>query len=374
MRIDSLRTYQIRNLENSSVNFSPGLNYIIGNNGQGKTNIIECLSVLSILRSFRTARLREIISWGQKEASLFANIYQTFGDKEIGCVLKDGTRELFVNDNLVSRARDFIGNLRSVAFTPYDMMTIRGGPSERRSFLNRILIQKEPIYFEIFQKFQTALRSKNLLLKENRPDIDKLKTWNEVLVEPSYQIVKARLDLIEELQIRSNKVHKEFAYQDGEISLALKTNLREKKDDRINMDSVRALFDQSLAKEIEMHRSIVGPQRDDLKILFEGKQFRAYGSQGQTRSILLTLLFSVIEMLEQRYNESPVILLDDVESELDDARAVLFLEMVLGGGRQVFITGTHNRHVQGASGGEEAQFLKVDNGKITPMTPINRSL
>jgi len=368
MRIDSLRTYNVRNLENASTSFAPGLNYIIGKNGQGKTNIIECFSVLSILRSFRTARLKEIVKWGEKEASLFTNVYQTYGDKEIGCIFQEKTRELLINGNPVTKARDFIGNLRSVCFTPYDMMTIRGGPAERRSFINRILIQKEPAYYEVLQKFQTALKSKNVLLKSRYPDKDKIEAWNEVLVEPTTRLVQGRLSIIEELQQRAKEVHKEFAYQDGEISLGLKSNMINDNEDVLDQESVRKSYAEYLNKEIEFHKAMVGPQRDDLKILFGGKPFRAYGSQGQTRSILLTLLFSVIEILEKRYEDSPVILLDDVESELDDGRAVRFLEMVLSGGRQVFITGTQQHHVRGANRGEEAQFFEVDNGKIAQIS------
>lgn len=279
-------------------------------------------------------------------------------------VVSSGTRQLYVNGEKAKSVVDVVGKLISVSFTPYDLLIVKGPPAGRRKFFDKHVVDMQPALLGNFLTYARALKNKNQILKQGGGESAhlemQLKTWDKLLIESAVPIIAARKKFIEELQKRANALYSRFAPDsEEEIGLEIKSNVPVPLE-----DAVREQFEKNRAREIARESSITGPHRDDVDILLGGMEAKAYASQGQTRSIVLALKLGVIEMLREKYQESPLVLLDDVESELDQQRAEALLEMVLGPQQQVFITGT-NRAIGEQLKALNLQKMEISSGRVT---------
>ena len=366
MWIKDLRVYQFRNLVDSTVTFQPGVNLIIGQNGHGKTNCLEGISVISSSKSFRTSKLSELIKWNKEEASIFSNV--TFGDglnRNIGLTFGKKTKQAYIDDSLVKSADDFIGLLACVTFTPDDLNLVKGGPAERRRFMDRALAFLDRRLIRTLTAYNTVVRSKNSLLKNiaGKPKtviLDELDSWNRLIAKYGSEIELSRRDFIEKISIKAANIYKSYSPEGEALEISLKSSRT-----KPTPSEYLLMEELSQAKERELIRqqSLVGPHRDDILILLSGIDANSFASQGQTRSIVLALKLALIEQIEESRGDAPIILLDDVDSELDQKRRESFFRCIVNNKRQVIISGTNAKVLPISS--SEINLLRMENGLVS---------
>lgn len=336
----------------------PRLNVVQGRNGQGKTNFIEGIALLSQARSFRTAQLSELVRWGEHSMSVFAQVQHAQSDLALGLSVESGTRSLYINGDKVGSLAKYLGHLPTVTFTPDDIVLVKGGPQERRRFLDRHLADLDRAVLPHMLAYQRALRHKNSLLKQPYVDSAALEPWNTLMAESAERVMRARRWLTQHLEQRAALLQRRIAPGDGELTLTLRESL-----DGGDLEATRILrqLSAATARERAARTSLIGPHRDDLEIALGGRDARAYASQGQARSVVLILKLAVIELIEEMTGESPVILLDDVDAELDERRSEEFFREALIKDRQTLVTGTEGGE-RLAGGSDDFLLLHVDKG------------
>lgn len=314
--------------------------YITGKNGNGKTNLVEALYLLSGSRSFRTNSQSELVQWGKKESSVFGTVVRQTGTTELGVALTPGQRTAFKNGEQLGSVAELVGECSVVAFSPADLSLVKGAPAGRRKFLDRHMVDLQPSFLPVLMAYQRALESKSALLKGQGVCTDQLEPWNMLLVEYGGKIVDKRANFIKELKESANSFHKQFAQTDGSLELSLESDFLDEGEAEVSRERVFAELLSVASREIALRSCVFGPHRDDLGITLAGIDSRPFASQGQTRSIVLALKLGVIELLEGRLKESPIVVLDDVDSELDRERSKRLFAALAKRDRQVFITGT----------------------------------
>ncbi len=336
MHLESLKIYNFRNLQDTEVTFDPGVNFFIGKNGQGKTNLVEAINFLSSGRSFRTQKSKELIRFGSKDLSVFGHVLHADWDVDLGVSIESSKRKAFVNGDQVKTLQDYIGKLICVSFTPGDLILIKGPPGERRVFLDKYLSSLDSQYFDILVRYNKALSHKRALLHEDQLKRQEVSTWNEILSDWIVLIHKKRLEFLRKLEALASKTYNRLAPADGPVKLVLESKLS---GEDTGAD-VYQMLEEAMDKEWRQRSCLIGPHRDDIDITFGDLSARSYASQGQTRSLVLSLLSGVIDLIKEETGEFPVILLDDVESELDASRNKHLVEIVMEKEAQVIITGT----------------------------------
>jgi DNA replication and repair protein RecF len=348
--LSKIKLYNFRNLSDQSIELSNGPIYITGLNGNGKTNFVEAIYLLSGSRSFRTNNQGELIKWGNKEASVFGVVNSKNGNSELGIALTPGKRRAFRDGAELQSIAQLLGGCSVVAFAPSDLTLVKGAPAGRRRFLDRHVVDIQPHYLKLLLSYQRALDSKSALLKRGIVSAGDLEPWNRLLAEYGGKLVDNRRKFLILLEQVSRKVHREFALTDGELSLNLESDLLPHGDtDNVSPVSENWVYNELVQvsqREIQQRSCIFGPHRDDIAITLrngssQAIDARAYASQGQTRSIVLALKLGVIELLESECaGESPIVILDDVDSELDRERSERLFSLIGSERRQIFITGT----------------------------------
>lgn len=339
MHVSTLKVYKFRNLADQTIDLGSGPVYICGLNGNGKTNLVEAIYLLSGSRSFRTNSSNELLKWGEQECSIFGTVTTTHGTEELGLVFTSGERRAVSNGKVLDSMTDLIGRLRVIAFSPADLSLVKGSPSGRRRFLDRHMVDLNPPFIKVLMGYQRALASKSAVLKQPGCTYAHLKPWNELLAQACGKIVDNRAKFLNSLSDKSHTFHKLYAPMDGDLSLVLESDFYED-DKALSEDEILAKFENAAPREMAMRSATLGVQRDDVKITLGGVDARAYASQGQTRSVVLSMKLGVIEMVESATGESPVVILDDVDSELDKARSERLFSALLSKPRQIIVTGT----------------------------------
>jgi DNA replication and repair protein RecF len=366
--LQTLRLFNFRNLVNATVEFAPGLNLVSGRNGQGKTNLVEAIHFLSLSRSFRTSALQELVRWGEDAASVFAKIRLALDGNqtsqvELGASIQNGKRSLFVNGNKVSSLSDFVGRLVCVTFSPTDLAIVKGSPAGRRRFIDKHLVDLRPVLIEELLNYQRAVANKSALLKAGIEDDKQLDSWDAVLAGSAARIVNARHEFLASLAAQAQPILERFAPGDTPLALNLESKLLGEEGAEVTAEHIIEKLRKNRSREIRYKSCLIGPHRDDVEILLAGHDARAYASQGQARTIVLCLKLAVISLLEANRRDEPVVLLDDVDSELDRLRVKALFESVLARSRQIFITGTGSRSELPLAD-YEVLSLKVEGGTL----------
>jgi DNA replication and repair protein RecF len=362
VKISALKLYNFRNLANQTVQFGAGANFIIGRNGQGKTNLVEAVNLLSLGRSFRTSSLAELIRWGEKACSVFATTETQSGTFELGIAVERESRKAYVNGDQVEFIASFLGRLICISFSPTDLALVKGSPHERRKFMDKHMVDLNPALMGVLVDYQRALRHKNALLKSGSHDVRQLDSWNELLATAALKIHLGRVDFLERVGERAATLYAAFSESDGGLSLHLKSSSASGEGPH-SAETFLERFQSVRERELALRSTLVGPHRDEVQILLGEKPARAFASQGQSRSIVLSLKLAVLELLEERREESPVILLDDVESELDAGRRAALVKLIYERRCQTFITGTELPSGELLRAGESQQ-LEIEAGNI----------
>jgi DNA replication and repair protein RecF len=316
----------------------------VGRNAQGKSNLLEAISLLGTGKSFRTSHERDLIRDGLELATITGEAQVRAGTIRLGCAISStaprGTRKMYTINGRAVRYAAFLGNLRVVTFVPADLQLITGPPGARRAFVNAALAQEQKTYYHELARYQKALAQKAALLRTPQPDADLLAIYNDTLVGAGTEIMLARLHQLQVLGECASRVHAGWAA--GE-----RLQLRYAPSVPIDVptaDAISAAFESRLRttaeQELIRQATLVGPHRDDVEICLDGHSLAAYGSQGQQRTAVLALKVAEYTVMRERSGEAPLLLLDDVLSELDPARAAAFIAGV-GAFQQAFVTATH---------------------------------
>lgn len=324
MIIKSIELSNFRNYESLDLDFDYGTNILYGNNAQGKTNILEAVSVSGTTRSHKGSKDKEMICFGEEEAHIKTVVNKKDMDYQIDVHMKKNkTKGIAVNKVPLKKASELFGILNIVFFSPEDLNIIKNGPSERRRFLDSELCQLDKIYLSDLAKYNKILNQRNKLLKDMvfRPDLkETLPIWDAQLIDYGKRIIKRRKSFVDELNEIVFDIHKQISGEKEELVLKYEPNI----DDAFFHDELNR------AKERDMRfcQTSVGPHRDDMQFSVFDVDIRKYGSQGQQRTSALSLKLAEIELVKRNINETPVLLLDDVLSELDSSRQNYLLNSI----------------------------------------------
>lgn len=339
MLLESIEVHNFRNLS-GSISWGAGLNIIYGDNGQGKTNWLESIYLLATTKSFRTQRLQETIRFNENLAVVRGRVERSSEvHRELQVTLQSSTKSISVNGKREAVAR-YLGQLHAVAFTADELEVVRGMPEARRKFIDRGVVSLHPAYVQTLADYNRVIKQKNRLL-QNASDSEMsleqtfeiVEPWNEQLVSLSAIIHRARVDYVERLS--GSLQHKLFESEDVTIRYASSLEGKGDLSDYESLIAERLRF--RLQAEMAAGYSLIGPHRDDLEILFDGRDMRTFGSSGQQRSALIILDLAAISVYYSWHNEYPLFLIDDVDAELDRKRINHLLEY-LEGRTQTFIT------------------------------------
>ena len=361
MRINSLSIENFRNYESLNLDFSNLRNIIIGENAQGKTNLIEAIYLCAFAKSFRTNNSADLLMFGKELAVVNANITSEDIDKNIRiCINNRGKKMISKDSKLVQRTADLLKNFVVIVFSPEDLRIIKDSPEKRRSFLNTEISQLSPKYCEHLRQYNEALKQKNALLKDsfsnNNYDDSLLDIFDEQLSMHGFEIIKARRNFIKGLSEKANQIQNSIS--------GAKETLNIRIDETIIASSAEDFKKELLAKrdnDKNYGMSSAGPHRDDLIFLVNDKNARKFASQGQQRTIALSLKLAEIEIAKEVLNETPVLLLDDVLSELDIERQNFLINEISD--VQLFITTTELNDLI-KSKIKDANIIKIQDGKV----------
>ncbi|MCR4727574.1 MAG: DNA replication/repair protein RecF [Lachnospiraceae bacterium] len=358
MFIKSVQLEGYRNYKNSTVYFDKGTNILYGDNAQGKTNVLESIFICATTKSHRASKDKEIIGFDSDEARIVLYLEKTGEEYKIDIVLKkDKSKFIAVNGSKIKKATELLGILNVILFSPEDLGIIKNGPSERRRFIDMELCQLDSIYLYNLSKYNKIIDQRNRLIKDsyvNSELIDTISIWDQQLVTYGNTIINKRREFIEDL----NKIIEEVHYKltDGKEKL----NISYEPD--VEAEDFAEELRKNRNRDIKLKITGTGPHRDDFSFVVNGIDIRKYGSQGQQRTAALSLKLSEIEIVKNLTGHVPVLLLDDVLSELDSNRQNYLLNTI--GDIQTIITCTglddfvnNNFKIN--------KIIKVVNGAVT---------
>jgi DNA replication and repair protein RecF len=363
MIIKNIKLKNFRNYENLDFVLNNRLNIIIGNNAQGKTNILESIYFLSLTKSFFAVNDKVVIKKNCLYARIDGVITSNNGCNNLSILVNNYGKYLKIGNKEIKKSSDYLGYLKVILFSPDNIRLLKEGPSIRRRFLNIEISQLSKRYILILNQFNDLLKQRNEYLKNIRNslmDKDYMLILNQKFAELAYQIYNFRNDFIVEINKRIKDIYKSIINIDNiEIKYITDVKLNDKE---IMINEIKDRLDKNYDKEILYGNTLIGPQRDDFSILLNGNDISSYGSQGQMRIAILSVKLSEIDIIFNKFGEYPVILLDDIFSELDvDKRNKLI--KYLNCDRQVIITTTDIENIN-----EElvnnAKLFKIDNGKV----------
>ena len=324
MYIEKIYLENFRNYEKLEASFSDRINILYGDNAQGKTNVLESLYVGATTRSHRPVKDKDMIRFGEEEAHIRMDVKKRDIGHRIDMHLRRGKSKTVLIDGIsIHRTSELFGLINIIFFSPEDLAIVKEGPAERRRFMDMELCQLSRIYYGNLAGYNKVLNQRNNLLRSisfNRSLIDTLEVWDEQLVSYGKRIIEERsnfIDMLRELVIR---VHGEIT--EGRESIDIRYEPHVKADEFSDMLLDRREMDLKNAS------TMTGPQRDDIGIYIDGNDVRTYGSQGQQRTAALTLKLAEIELVRSVINDTPILLLDDVMSELDSKRRNALLKTI----------------------------------------------
>jgi DNA replication and repair protein RecF len=334
-----------RNYAALEIDPAPGLNVFVGDNAQGKSNLLEGIAMLGTGKSFRTARDADTIRQGCARAVLHGEATMRAGSVDLTCAIERsgrGTQKTYTVNGSAVRYAGYLGRIRVVPFVPLDLQLASGPPGTRRAFLNGALSQSEPGYYHELARYRKALQQKNALLRGAVAlDAELLAIYDATLIDAGTHLIASRRRFVAELAERAAPAHRRFAAGE-QLDLTYDPDVVSEDP---SAEAVAKAFAERLQGVAEAERlrksAVAGPHRDDLALDVNGVALAAYGSQGQQRTAVLALKIAEYQVMKERASEAPLLLLDDVLSELDEERGSAFLAEI-SAYEQAFVTATHS--------------------------------
>lgn len=366
MYLQNLKIRNFRNYHAVDLHLDPAVNIFFGENAQGKTNLIEAVSVLTLGRSFRTHRDEDLIRRGEDGFYLKGD----FKNEDLNLTIEIGNdreRSLVrLNGVIHKKRRDVFGRVKVVIFSPDDLQIIKGGPGHRRDYLDLYIAQNYPAYRRAYQNYHRALFQRNSLLKKahfgrNIPTLD---AWTEQLIEEGSKVLYYRLMVIKEIAPWVNQYHRQISGGKEEVALVYigQATREGVTDQSMIKEEFYRILQEKKGEELRRGMTLVGPHRDDFSIIMNKKwELRSYGSQGQQRTAALALKMAMINLIKNTDGENPLLLLDDVFSEFDNDRKKKLLKLLMSK-TQTLIT-TANLRIK-EEFGPDFKFFRVEGGGI----------
>ena len=357
MYIQSLELKNYRNYDRLIIEFSSGTNILYGDNAQGKTNILEAVYLGATTKSHRGSKDKEIIRFGENESHIRIHLMKQDIGHQIDMHLKKSRTKGAAIDRIpIKRSSDLLGFVPVIFFSPEDLSIIKNGPSERRKFLDIELSQLEKMYLHQLSSYNKVMAQRNNLLKQlvyQRELLDTLDSWDLQLVKYGSEVIRYRQKFIEDLNEIIREIHKNLTGKKEKIVL--------KYDYSVNYDEFLTVLQRKREIDLKYASTGAGPHRDDIEFLVNGIDIRKFGSQGQQRTAALSLKLAQIELVKRQTGETPILLLDDVLSELDSSRKNYLLDSIKDIQTLITCTGLEefiNSHLQ------IDKMFQVKSGKI----------
>ena len=334
MILTELRLHNFRNYQDLTVHFAPGINVLIGRNAQGKTNMLEAIYALSLTRSHRTSNDRELINWQQQSASISGVVQKATGKVPLELQFTKNGKKAKVNHLEQARLGQYVGQLNTILFAPEDLSLVKGAPAVRRRFMDMEFSQMSSKYLYDASQFRTLLRQRNKYLKQlkygQQHDRVLLTVLSDQLAAYGAEVIVARHHFLQHLEKWAADLHYQISLNQEKLHLAYVTQV--KVDDETTVDQayheLLKQYTDNQEREIDQGTTMYGPQRDDIRFMVNGKNIQAFGSQGQQRTTALSVKLAEIDLMKEQTGEYPLLLLDDVLSELDPVRQTHLLTAI----------------------------------------------
>ena len=357
----------MRNLAPLALRPGPRFNVLAGDNGQGKTNVLEAIYAVCTLRSFRTRRLADLIAFGHQEARLAAEVDRGGSVRTYELAVRPAGRQARLDGKLVRPTSRYFGGFQVVLFAPEDLAVPRGSPADRRAFLDRAVFQRAPEYLGEAQSYDKVLKNRNALLKGLRErttrDQTLLEVYDQQLAELGARRMVRRARLVSEIAPRFRRAFETIGRVDIPVDLAYAPSLAGPVgEERAVATALAEALAAGRARDIARAATSIGPHRDDLELSLGGQPAAAFASQGQLRAMVLAWKTAELDLLEEVHGEAPILLLDDVSSELDPRRNEYLFEFLRLKNSQCFVSTTHPRHVLAS---DERVDYDVRSGHVT---------
>lgn len=362
MKIKSISLDTFRNYEHFFIEFDQDINILIGSNGQGKTNLIEAIYLLSVGKSFKTHINKQMIMFDKDFAKVQGEIITNNKTRKLEMILGNNFKRAKIDDQELHKISEFVGLLNVVVFIPDDLYLIKGSPRNRRHFIDLELSKISPIYVFNLSKYNQLLKERNKYLKilnqKYQSNDEYLEVLDEQMARLQTDLIRRRKDFVVRLNEKVALVYQLISKKnDEQVSLAYHCFLKQE----VNDENILAIYKKNRQRDVDYMQTHIGIHKDDLKIYLNHKEAYLYASQGQQRTIVLSLKIALIELIKEEIGEYPVLLLDDVLSELDETRKNMLLD-ILNQKIQTFITttsidGIHHHIV------EKAKKIYISSGK-----------
>lgn len=361
MKINSLKINHFRNYKDCSVEFDPFINIFIGKNAQGKTNLLEAIYILSMSKSFKTNIIDELIYFDEDFAKIQGQIISHNQSMNLKIVLSKLGKKAIINHKEIKKTSDYVGYLNVVLFIPEDLMLIKGSPRLRRKLIDMEISKISPIYMYNLNKYNKLLKERNKYLKvlhENHKRADEyLEVLSEQMARLQVDLIKRRIEFVETWNDIATKMYDYISLHKEKLFIEYKSSYK-----KINYESILEKYVNNYQRDIHYSQTVDGLHKDDMLMYLDDKNAVIYASQGQQRSIVLSLKIALLELIKKEIGEYPILLLDDVLSELDDVRQTKLLNLIEGK-VQTFLTSTsidgiHHQVI------ENAKKLTIENGQM----------
>ncbi|WP_227395048.1 DNA replication/repair protein RecF [Jeotgalibacillus aurantiacus] len=368
MHIEELELSHYRNYEKMTLTFDNNVNVILGENAQGKTNVMESIFVLAMAKSHRTSNDKDLIQWDEEYAKIKGRVMKQHGALPLELIISKKGKKAKVNHLEQSKLSRYVGHMNVVMFAPEDLHLVKGSPQVRRRFIDMEIGQVSAVYLHDSSLYQKILQQRNHYLKQLQTQRQKDQTMLDVLtdqfIEMAAKIVVRRFHYLKLLQEWAEPIHKGISRGLETLEVVYKPSIPV--DSGVSHqeveDAFREKFEGLRKREIERGVTLVGPHRDDLQFLVNGHDVQTFGSQGQQRTTALSIKLAEIELIHSEIGEYPILLLDDVLSELDDYRQSHLLNTIQGK-VQTFVTTTSVEGIDHETLNEATTFI-VEQGSI----------
>ncbi len=358
MKITQLEIKNFRNYDNLTVKFDDKVNVFIGKNAQGKTNLLESIFYCCIGKSFKNCKDKELVNWNAEQSSIKMTTQKKYRDVKVEVFLNKKTKKIIkINNVAIRRVGELIGEVNVVFFSPNELKLVKESPEERRKFMDIDISQHNKRYFYQLSRYEKILANRNKLFKiTNTLDAlkDTIDIWDRALVASAKVLAFERKSFVEEILPYAKAAHLFISGGKEELKLEYKSGCGVELDENFEENFAKFLK-KNLEKDFKVGFTTVGPHRDDIDIFLNGVEVKNFGSQGQQRTVALALKLAELENMKEKCGEYPILLLDDVFSELDTERQNRLLKFV--GRTQTFITCTDERKIDG-------KLFHISGGKI----------
>lgn len=344
MKINCLKLTNFRNYENLEITLDDGINLIYGDNASGKTNLVESIVLCSLGKSFRTNEDINLIKKNQEFAKIEL-VYQTAKTNRIKFVVSENGKRVEVNDVKVDRLSHLAGTLLTLTFVPEDASMLKDSPGVRRKFLDISISSLEKNYLDNLLEYRNLLKQRNAILKEENVDLILLETIEEKMLESQFAISNHRRKVLVELESRLKTIFNKIDRKENQIKIKYVSDFAVSKPYEEFKEIAKKKYLETRENDLRKKNTSIGIHRDDLKIILNGFEVGEYASQGQNRLIVLSLKLALAQLIKEKAKEDPIVILDDVLSELDNLHQDRLIEE-LKGYEQVFITSAKKENLE----------------------------